>query len=43
MTLDKPLEPAQIAEFRAFWRSEEKQVRQAQWDLKLAQKLVEGH
>lgn len=42
MTLDRPPEPAQIAEFRAFWRSEGKQFRQAQWDLKLAQRLVEG-
>ncbi len=42
MTLDKLPEPAQIAEFRAFWRSEGKQYRQAQWDLKLAQRLVEG-
>lgn len=42
MTLDKPPEPAQIAEFRVFWRSEGKQFRQAQWDLKLAQRLVEG-
>jgi len=40
--LDKPPEPAQIAEFRAFWRLEGKQFRQAQWDLKLAQRLVEG-
>jgi len=42
MTLDKLPEPAQIAEFRAFWRAEGKQYRQAQWDLKLAQRLVEG-
>jgi hypothetical protein len=42
MTLDKIPEPAQIAEFRAFWRSEGKQFRQAQWDLKLAQRLAEG-
>ncbi|NYB36492.1 DnaT-like ssDNA-binding domain-containing protein [Pantoea piersonii] len=41
MTLDKLPEPAQIAEFRAFWRSEGKQFRQAQWDLKLAQRLME--
>lgn len=43
MRLDKAPEPAQIAEFRAFWRSEGKQFRQAQWDLKLAQRLVDGH
>jgi len=42
MTLDKLPEPTQIAEFRAFWRAEGKQFRQAQWDLKLAQRLVEG-
>lgn len=42
MRLDKAPEPAQIAEFRAFWRSEGKQFKQAQWDLKLAQRLVEG-
>jgi len=42
MTLDKPPEPSQIAEFCAFWRSEGKQFRQAQWDLKLAQRLAEG-
>lgn len=42
MTLDKLPEHAQIAEFRAFWRSEGKQFRQAQWDLKLAQRLAEG-
>lgn len=42
MTLDKLPEPAQIAEFRAFWRAEGKQYRQAQWDLKMAQRLVEG-
>jgi len=42
ITLHKPPEPAQIAEFRLFWRSEGKQFRQAQWDLKLAQRLAEG-
>ncbi|WP_312059359.1 DnaT-like ssDNA-binding domain-containing protein [Pantoea septica] len=40
--LDKPPDPAQIAEFRTFWRLEGKKFRQAQWDLKLAQRLVEG-
>jgi len=33
---------AEIFEFRAFWRSDGKQFRQVQWELKLAKRLAEG-
>jgi len=33
---------AEIFEFPAFWRSDGKQFRQVQWELKLAKRLAEG-